>query len=87
VLVGRAEMKIVAVATTLILTAAGGALLEAADLPKPASVMGGNSQNVQMHPFVSKTTKYSSPEYGMRKDNLRSMPLRIHPYVSGKTRF
>jgi hypothetical protein len=86
VLVGRAEMKIVAVATTLILTA-GGALLEAADLPKPASVMGGNSQKVQMHPYVAKTTKYTSPEYGMRKDNLRSMPLRIHPYVTGRARF
>jgi hypothetical protein len=86
VLVGRAEMKLVAVATTLILTA-GGALLEAADLPKPASVMGGNSQKVQMHPFVSKTTRFTTPEWGMRKASLRSLPLRIHPYVTGRARF
>ena len=79
-------MKIIAVATTLILTA-GGALLEAADLPKPASVMGGNSQKVQMHPYVTKNTKYSSPEYGKLKANTEPLPLRIHPYVSGKARF
>ena len=79
-------MKIAAVATTLVLTA-GGALLDAADLPKPASLMGGNSQKVQMHPFVAKQTKYVTPEWGMRKESLRSMPVQIHPYVTGKARF
>lgn len=79
-------MKIVAVATTLIL-AGGGALLEAAELPKAASVMGGNSQKVQMHPYVAKSVKYSSPEWGQRKENLRLQPPLIHPYVTGKTRF
>lgn len=73
-------MKIVAVATTLVL-AAGGALVEAATLPKPASVMGGNSQKVQMHPYVAKQSKYTSPEWGMRKASLSSLPVQIHPYV------
>jgi hypothetical protein len=73
-------MKIVAVATTLVL-AGGGALVEAAALPKPASVMGGNSSKVQIHSYVSKETKYGSPEWGLRKASLAIMPVQIHPYV------
>jgi hypothetical protein len=49
--------------------------------------MGGNSQKVQMHPYVTKNTKYTSPEYGKLKANTEPLPLRIHPYVSGKARF
>ena len=78
-------MKIAAVATILVLTV-GGALVEAAALPKPNSVLGGNKA-VQFHHYVSKTTKYSSPEWGLRTASLRSLPIQIHPYVTGRTRF
>jgi len=87
VLVGRAEMKIVTVATTLLLTA-GGALAEAATLPKAKSLMGGgNSEKVQMHHYVSKLTKQTSPEWGRRKASTQMLPVQIHPYVTGRTRF
>lgn len=79
-------MKIVLVATTLVLTA-GGALLEAATLPKPSSLMGGNSQKVQMHHYVAKPTKHTSPEWGLRTASLSVMPVQIHPYVTGRARF
>ena len=79
-------MKIFAIATTLVL-AAGGTLLEAANLPKAASVMGGNSKAVQLHPYVGKQSKFSSPEYGLRKADLTSMPVQIHPYVTGRFTF
>jgi hypothetical protein len=78
-------MKIVAVATTLVLTV-GGALVEAAALPKASSVMGG-SKTVQFHHYVSKTTKYTSPEWGLRTASLRSLPIQGHPYVTGRARF
>ena len=79
-------MKIVLVATTLVLTA-GGALLEAATLPKPSSLMGGNSQKVQMHHYVAKPTKHTSPEWGLRTASLNPIQVQIHPYVTGRTRF
>jgi hypothetical protein len=85
VLVGRAEMKIAGVATILVLTV-GGALVEAAALPKPTSVLGGN-KTAQFHHYVSKTTKYTSPEWGLRTASLRSAPVQIHPYVTGRSRF
>lgn len=78
-------MKIAAVATILVLTV-GGALVEAAALPKASSVMGGNKA-AQFHHYVSKTTKYSSPEWGLRTANLRSLPIQIHPYVTDRARF
>jgi len=79
-------MKIAAVATTLFLTA-GGALVEAATLPKPSSLMGGNSQKVQLHHYVAKPTKHTSPEWGSRSAGLRSLPVPIHPYVKGRFGF
>ena len=78
-------MKIAAVATILVLTVGGG-LAEAAALPEPRSLLGGN-KTVQLHHYVSKTTKYSSPEWGLRTASLRSLPVQIHPYVTGRTRF
>jgi hypothetical protein len=78
-------MKIVLVAATLVLTV-GGALVEAAALPKPSSVLGG-SKTAQFHHYVSKTTKYTSPEWGLRTASLRSLPIQIHPYVTGRARF
>ncbi len=79
-------MRIVLVATVLVLTA-GGTLLEAGTLPKPSSLMGGNSQKVQMHHYVSRPTKHTSPEWGLNTASLRSMPVQMHPYVTGRSRF
>jgi hypothetical protein len=80
-------MKIAAAATALVLTL-GGALAEAAvTLPKPASVMGGNSQNVQLHTYVVKNSKYTAPEWGLRKASLQTVPIQIHPYVTGRFGF
>ena len=79
-------MKIVAVATTLVLTV-GGALVEAAALPKPSSLLGASSKTLQFHHYVSKPTTYTSPEWGLRTASLRSLPIQIHPYVTGRARF
>lgn len=79
-------MKIAAVAATFVLTV-GGAFAEAAALPKPASLMGGNSQRVQLHHYVAKPSKHTSPEWGLRTASLRPMPVQIHPYVTGRFGF
>jgi hypothetical protein len=79
-------MKIVAVAITLVLTV-GGALAQAATLPKPSPLMGGNSQRVQLHHYVGKPSKQTQPEWGQNKASLKSMPVQIHAYVTGRTRF
>ena len=79
-------MKIVAIATTLVLTL-GGALVEGAGLPTPRSLLGTTSKTLQLHHYVSKTTKYTSPEWGLRTASLRSLPVQIHPYVTGRARF
>jgi hypothetical protein len=78
-------MKIVLVATTLVLTV-GAALVEGAGLPKPSSLLGGG-KTAQFHHYVSKTTKYTSPEWGLRTASLRSLPVQVHPYVTGRARF
>lgn len=79
-------MKNVAVATTLVLTL-GGALVEGAGLPTPRSLLGTTSRTLQLHHYVLKTTKYTSPEWGLRTASLRSLPVQIHPYVTGRARF
>jgi hypothetical protein len=87
VLVGRAEMKIVVTVATMLVLTAGGALAEAATLPKASSLLGGTSEKKQMHHYVAKLTKHTSPEWGLRTASLRSLPVQIHPYVTGRTRF
>ena len=78
-------MKIVVVTTALVLTL-GAALVEGASLPKASSLLGGG-KSVQLHHYVSKTTKYSSSEWGLRTASLRSLPVQVHPYVTGRARF
>lgn len=79
-------MKIVAIAMTLVLTL-GGALVEGAGLPTPRSLLGTTSKTLQLHHYVSKTTKYTSSEWGLRTASLRSLPVQMNPYVTGRARF
>jgi hypothetical protein len=76
------------IAAAVFVLTLGGTLAEAAvALPKPAPLMGGNSQKVQIHHYVSKPTKLTSAEWGLPTSSLKTVPVQIHPYVTGRFGF
>ncbi len=65
-----------------------GAAVEAVALPKPISLLGRDSQEIRLHSFVQRTTKYVTPEWGGDFHRyVGSFPVHFHGYVSGRLGF